>query len=253
MALKKEKFDKYLELKDGIVYTKKPARIYFNLEEYNNINEEFDLEDKGDSVGLEQVGNNILEIPGFFTIEFTEDMDSIQFYFPYNVYVFIPEDSEESSKEITLNYEEGEAIFYAKYKKEETNIKILDKLFENGVKYLSNRMDLLIYNIWKQINATLNVPWNQLEMIVSQLYAVKKNGKWIPARLSDDQRYCKECSLNTKQSAHKLNDLLGFFYGYSNDALMTAVTNNPTETKSDKESMKSKSFIENIIKGNYDI
>jgi len=244
MALKKEKFDKYLKIENGIVYTKVKARIYFDLTEYKNINEEFDLEEKGEEVGIDLVGNNTYEVPGFFTLEFPEEMDSIQFYFPYNVFVFIPEDSEESSKEIILNYEEGDAVFYAKFKKEETNIKILDKLFENGIKYLSNRMDLLVYNIWKQIAATLNVPWHHIEMILTQLYAVKENGKWIPVRLSKEQRYCKECALNTKQSAHKLNDLLGFFYGYSNDALMAAITKQNLNTENN-------SFIEKIIKGDY--
>lgn len=243
MSLKKEKFNKYLEIKNGIVYTKTKARIRFDLSEYKNINEEFDLEESGDEVSIEQTSNNTYEVPGFFSVEFPDEMDSIHFYFPYNVYVFISEDSNESSKEIILNYDEDAPIFYAKYKKTDTNIKILDKLFENGVKYLSNDMNLLIYNIWKQISATLNIPWHHIEMIVSQLYVVKENGKYIPVRLSKDQHYSKECAVNTKQSAHKLNDLLGFFYGYSNDAIMTAVTK--------EKNKETTSFIENIIKGKF--
>jgi hypothetical protein len=241
MALDKKKFDKYLKIENGIVYTKVPAKINLNLSEYKDIDEELNMEDDEE---IAEVSNNIYEVPGFFTLEFPDNMDSIQFYFPYNVYLFIPDESSQTSKEINLVYGEEEAVFYAKYKKEETNIKILDRLFENGVKYLSNRMDLLIYNIWKQINSTLNVPWHQIESMITQLYAVKENGKWIPSRLSKNQEYCKECALNTKQSAHKLNDLLGFFYGYSNDALMAAVT----KPESNKET---NSVIENIIKGNF--
>ena len=249
MALKKEKFDKYLYIENGVIYTKKKARIVFDLTEYKNINEEFDLEEKGEEVSIEQVGNNTYEVPGFFTLEFLDEADSIQFYFPYNVYVFVTDDSEESSKEIVLNYEEDAAVFYGKYRKEETNVKILDKLFENGIKYLSNRMDLLVYNIWKQIASTLNIPWQHIEMLVSQLFAVKENGHWIPVRASKDQIYCKENAINTKQSAHRLNDMLGFFYGYSNDAIMTSVTNNRNQDKN-KETT---SFIEKIIKGDYNV
>ena len=252
MALKKEKFDKYLEFKNDIVYVKTKAKIVFDLTEYKNINEEFDLEEKGSGVGLEQVGNNTYEVPGFFTLEFPDEADSIQFYFPYNVYIFITDDSEESSKEIVLNFEEGDAVFYAKYRKEETDIRILNKLFENGIKYLSNRMDLLIYNIWKQIASTLNIPWQHIEMIVTQLFAVKENGHYIPVRLSKDQFYCKENAINTKQSSHLFHDLIGFFYGYSNDAIMASVSNpnkNPMYGEQNKDN--STSFIEKAIKGEY--
>jgi len=239
MALSKSKFDKYLKIENNVVYTKRPARIILDLDEYKDISQEFNTEEKA----IAEVANNIYEIPGFFTLEFPEDADSIQFYFPYNIYLFETENSDINSYKIEINYEEGDAVFYAKFKKEETNIKILDKLFENGVKYLSNRIDLLIYNIWKQVLPTMNVPWHNFEVIVSQLYITQENGKWIPVRLSKDQRYCKECAVNTKQSAHLLNKTLGFLYGYSNDALLTAITKNDQE-------QKSTSFMEKLIEGN---
>ena len=243
MALSRKKFDKYLNIKDNVVYTKVPAKIYLDLTEYKNINEdvEFSMDDESE-VGIADVGN-AYEVPGFFKLEFPDDEDSIQFYFPYNVYIFQTDDSEIDSKKIEINYDENSAVLFAKFKKEETDIKILDKMLENGVKYLSNNLPFLINNIWKQIKPTMNIPYQHVELLLSQLYAKRINNQWTPIRLTSDQKYCKECSLNTKQSAHYFNKTLGFLYGYSNDALINAISN---PSNLDKES----SYLEKMIEGN---
>ena len=106
MALKKEKFNKYLYIQDNIVYTKVPARIFLDLNEYKNINEDVELAFNEDQLnaGIEEIGN-VYEIPGFFTLEFPEENDSIQFYFPYNIFIFQTENSEVTSKSIEINYD----------------------------------------------------------------------------------------------------------------------------------------------------
>jgi len=201
MALKKEKFEKYLKIENNTVYTKVPAVIRFDLTEYKNINEEFDIEDTSENNEDSTIDNNY-EIPGFFTLEFPEEGDSIQFYFPYNIFIISNDQTEESSKELTFKFNEDDPIFFVNFKKEETNIKVLQSLFENGVKYLSNDLSLLIYNIWKQLNATLNIPWQHIELIVTQLYGVYEDNQWIPVRLSKNATYSRETAMNTKQSAH---------------------------------------------------
>jgi hypothetical protein len=245
MALKKEKFNKYLYIQDNIVYTKVPAKIFLDLNEYKNINEDVELAFNKDQLnaGIEEIGN-VYEIPGFFTLEFPEENDSIQFYFPYDIFIFQTENSEITSKLIEINYDSDSPVFYAKFKKEATDIRILDKLFENGVKYLSNNIPFLVLNIWKQFKSTMNLPLHNIELILSQLYGVKVNGRWVPVRLTPEQKYCKECALNTKQSAHYFNKTLGFLYGYSNDALLTAITN---PSVLDKES----SYLEKMIEGEF--
>jgi hypothetical protein len=245
MALKKEKFNKYLYIQDNVVYTKEPARIFLDLNEYKNINEDVELafDEEQLNAGIEEIGN-VYEIPGFFTLEFPEQNDSIQFYFPYNIFIFQTENSEVTSKSIEINYDSDSPVFYAKFKKEATDIRILDKLFENGVKYLSDNIPFLVLNIWKQFKPTMNLPLHNIELILSQLYGVKVNGKWVPVRLTPEQKYCKECALNTKQSAHYFNKTLGFLYGYSNDALLTAITN---PSVLDKES----SYLEKMIEGEF--
>jgi len=246
MALTKEKFNKYLELKNNIVYTKKKAKIIFDLNEYKNINEE--LEDENIEIGVEEVSNDTYEVPGYFTLEFPDEMDSIQFYFPYPVYVYQTENSEENTKNsniLEITYEPGEAVFFAKFKKEATDIRVLDKMFENGIKYLSGNLGVLVNSIWKQLSATINMPYHHIETVLTQLYIKYEDNQWKPVRLTRKQEYKKEYAVNTKKSTHNLNKTLGFLYGYSNDALLTSITNNEISNKRSKET----SLIEQMIGG----
>ena len=247
----KEKFNKYLELKNNTIYTKVKAKVTLDLSEYKNINEEMDL-DENDSQGIAEVAQGVYEIPGFFTLEFPEEMDSIQFYFPYPVYLIESVENNDSSEntnkkgknELSFEFSVGSPVFYAKFKKETTDIRILDKMFENGIKYLSNDLGILTNAIWKQLKPSGNVPYHHIETILTQLYIVYEDNQWKPVRLSKNQEYKKEYAVNTKKSSHNLNKTLGFLYGYSNDALLTSITNNEISTKK-----KDTSFIETLIEG----
>ena len=245
MALKKEKFNKYLYIKDNVVYTKVPAKIYLDLTEYKNITEDIETNFKNEefNAGIEEVGNTY-EIPGFFILQFPDSNDSIQFYFPYTIFIFQTDNSDVTSKYIEINYDSNSPIFYAKFKKEVTDIKILDKLFENGIKYLSDNIPFLIINIWKQFKPTINLPLHNIEIILSQLFAKRIDDKWTPVRLTPEQQYCKEYAINTKKSAHYFNKTLGFLYGYSNDALLTSITN---PSNLDNKS----SYLEKMIEGDF--
>jgi len=230
--LSKDKFNKYLKIENNTVIAKAPIRIDLDLSEYKNISEEFDTDNDS---GIAETANGVYEIPGFFTLEILDNdkniVDSIQFFFPYNVYLLGSNNSEISSTRFLMEYEEGDSIFFAKFKKQETDIRILDKLFENGIKYLSTRMDFLIYNIWKQVEPTINVPWHHFEVIVSQLYGKRvEGGHYVPLRLTNEE-YSKKYALNTKQAAHYFGESSGFLYGYSNDALLTSVSKDKTVPK----------------------
>jgi hypothetical protein len=238
--LQKSKFDKYLYIENNVVYAKEKCEIYLDLSEYKEINEEFDLGEN--DIGINEVNTGLYEIPGYFNIEFKDSVDLIKFFFPYNVFIFEGSDPEITSKYMKFIYEPDEKVFTAKFKKEETNIKILDKLFENGIKYLSNDMGLLIYNIWKQVLPTMNVPWHHFEVIVSQLYGKQENGIWKPVRLIKDQEYSEQTVLNTKKSAHYFGTTTGFLYGYSNDALLHSIT-------TEKDPNKEETFMEKLIRG----
>lgn len=232
------KIKKYLEVEKNKITAKTPARITLNLDEYRDFNENY-----GEEIGIADI-ENVLEVPGFFTIEFPDEGDSIDFFLPYNIYINKTDQFEQTKEQIIINFKKDEMIFYANFKEEETNIRILKSLFENGVKYLGDKPDKLITAIWQQMLPNTNVPIWHIEVIVSQLYGTydSKTKEILPLRLLDVP-YSKKYILNLKQSAHMMNQTLPIMYGYSRDALRTMVT---------KKVRGKNSFFENIVSGNYD-
>jgi hypothetical protein len=231
------KIKKYLNVEKHKIYTKIPARIILDLEDYKELNENY-----GEEVGIAEI-ENIYEIPGFFTLEFPEEGDSIDFFFPYLIYLHKTDKIQESKDKIIIDFKADDLIFYANYKEDETNIYILKSLFENGVKYLGDKPDKLVSAIWQQLMPA-NTPWHHLEILVSQLYGTydKTSKEFVPLRLTS-HTYSKKYIMNLKESAHNLNQSLPFQYGYSKDALRTMVS---------KKKRGKNSFFENIISGDYD-
>lgn len=238
MASTKQKLKKYFEIKESEVKALVNCKITLDLTEYKNINENY-----GDSVGIEET-EAVFKVPGFFKIEIPSENDVIDFFFPYSVFLNKSESSEVSSKKIEIYYEEGDIIFYAKYKESNTDVRVLDSLFENGAKYLANKPDKLITSIWQQLLPSSVVPLHHLELIVSQLYGSydEKAGYYKPLRLTEHP-YSKDFVLNTKQASHMMSNTMGFLYGHSNDALRTSVARRKNQDNS---------FFENIISGDYD-
>jgi hypothetical protein len=238
MASASAKIKKYLQVEKHHIYAKVQASITFDLSEYKDITENY-----GEEVGIAEI-ENVYEVPGFFTIEFPEENDSIDFFLPYNIYVQKTEDTYKDKDKITIEFKPQDLIFYANVKEEETNISILSNLFQNGVKYLGNKPDKLLTAIWQQLLPQSNIPWQHLEVIVSQLYGSydSKTKEIKPLRLTG-LPYSKKYILNLKESAHQLNQTLPIMYGYANDALRTMVS---------KKKRGENSFFENIISGDYD-
>jgi len=232
------KIKKYLNVEKHKVYAKTAARVVLKLEEYKDINENY-----GEEIGIAEI-ENVLEIPGFFTIEFPDEGDSIDFFFPYNVYLQKTSSYEKTKDEIIISFKKEDLIFYANTREDETDIRILKSLFENGVKYLGDKPDKLLSAIWQQMLPNSNVPFWHLEVIVSQLYGTydPKTKEILPLRLLDIP-YSKKYILNLKQSVHDMNQTLPIMYGYSKDALRSMVQ---------KKKRGENSFFENIVSGNYD-
>lgn len=237
MAGSKGKIKKYLNIEKHKVYTKVPARIVLILEDYKEITEEY-----GEEIGVGEI-ENVFEIPGFFTLEFPEDGDSIDFFFPYNIYLNKTTKIKKTKEFIIIDFKPEELIWYAAFKEEETNISILSSLFQNGVKYLGDKPDKLITAIWQQLMPA-NTPWWHLEVLVSQLYGTydKSKKEIVPLRLTG-LPYSKKYIMNLKESAHSLNRTLPIQYGYSKDALRSMVQ---------RKKSGQNSFFENIVSGDYD-
>jgi len=233
----KGKIKKYLEVEQHRVYAKVPARIVLKLEDYKDINENY-----GEEIGVAEI-ENVYEVPGFFTLEFPNEGDSIDFFFPYQVYLHKTNKVEENKEFLIIDFKPEDLVFYANFKEEEANIYILKSLFENGVKYLGDKPDKLITAIWDQLMPT-NTPWHHLELIVSQLYGTydPKTKEILPLRLTSHP-YSKKYIMNLKESAHSLNQTLPIMYGYSKDAMRSMVS---------KKKRGTNSFFENIVSGDYD-
>jgi len=238
MAGAKTKIRKYLKVESNHVYTKIPARIALDLSEYKDLNEQY-----AEKLGIEEI-DNVFKVPGFFTLEFPEENDSVDFFFPYNVYLNKTSDTRVTPNIVEINFSPDDMVMYGNFKDSDTDISILSSLFQNGAKYLGSKPDKLLQAIWQQLLPSANVPLHHLEIIVSQLYGMydKSKKRVVPLRLTNEP-YNKKYIMNIKQSAHALNSLLGFTYGHSKEALRASVS---------RKKKKKNSFFEDIMGANYD-
>jgi len=235
--MSKRKISKYLTVEKSKVYTKVPARIVLDLTEYKEIDEDY-----AEKVGVEEI-DNVFKVPGFFALEFPDENDTLEFFFPYMVYLNKTENTEITKNHIVIDFEEGDMVFYGAFKETSANISLLSSMFSNGSKYLGNKPDKLISSLWQQLEMVSNVQIHHLEILVSQLYADydKSRKQIVPLRLTG-KTYSKKYIMNLKESSHNLNNALGFTYGYSKDSLRTSVA---------KKKKGKNSFFEDIMGSNY--
>ncbi len=236
--MSKAKIKKYLRVEGNKVYAKVPCSISLDLTEYKEVDEDY-----GDKVGVEEI-DNVYKIPGFFSLEFPEENDILEFFFPYMIYLHKTDNTIQTSSKIEIEFSEDELIFYGAFKETSANISLLSSMFQNGSKYLGDKPDKLISSLWQQLVMITNVRIHHIEILVSQLYADydKSKKRVVPLRLTNNA-YSKKYIMNLKESAHELNNALGFAYGYSKDALRTSVS----QKKKGKNS-----FFEDIMGSNYD-
>ena len=159
-------YEKYLKITKNEVHTKYRAIVRLPLDEYKvNDNEMLNKEDF-EMIAGDQSSYNI---PGTFEIEFPEEGISLNIFLPYNVNIMKTEDSTITSKEMVFNYEEGDLIFNSFVKKIETNIEILNSMFENRVRYLRGYISEQHEAIWSQIATTTSVKAIHIENVLSML------------------------------------------------------------------------------------
>ncbi len=239
--MSKVKIKKYLDVQKSRVYTKESARIIINLMEYRDPEETY-AEKIG--IGEDEDVSSVMEIPGFFTIEFPESNDTLNFFFPYSMFLVKPDDFKKEKDILTFDYKPGDLVYYGNFKNTEANVPALSSLFQNGSKYLGNKPDMLISSLWQQLLKVNNVSIHHLEVLVSQLYVDynKNTKKLIPLRLTGKD-YNKKYIRNLKESSHELSNIAGFMYGYSNDALRTSVS---------KKKFGENSFFEDVAGSHYD-
>ena len=214
-------YEKYLKITKNEVHTKYRAIVRLPLDEYKvNDNEMLNKEDF-EMIAGDQSSYNI---PGTFEIEFPEEGISLNIFLPYNVNIMKTEDSTITSKEMVFNYEEGDLIFNAFVKKIETNIEILNSMFENRVRYLRGYISEQHEAIWSQMATTSSVKAIHIANVLSLLYAKKEKNELKFIRHTEYQNYKKEYAINTKESSHIFNTgVQSSNYGYVGDALFASI------------------------------
>lgn len=239
-------YDKYLNITKNEVHTKFKAIIRLSTEEYKV--EDNDLLDD-EEFELMAGETSSFSIPGTFEIEFPEQGDTINIFLPFLINLIKPDEYTINSKEMIFYYDEGDLIFNCFVKKSETNIEILNNMFENRVKYLRGHLEEQLYAIWSQLKSTTNYRMCHLSLVLSLLYAkveVTNNGKEeLLIRHTKDQEYKKEYAINTKDSSHLFNlGAQSFNYGYTNEALIRSVFKNRYNIMSKFEELYPEQFKE---------
>jgi len=219
---------RFLDISKNEVKTTVSATVHLLTEEYRNISDNDMLSDEDFDSFTDGISS--FKIPGTFEINFPEEGESAKIFLSYPVNLIKNAGVEVNSKEIIINYEPGDVIFNAYIKENETNISILDSLFENRVKYLRGHVPEQLFAIWEQLSSTVNYSSHHLQLILSLIYAKKVGKENILIRHTPDQNYTKDTAINTRQSSHAFN--MGgqaFTYGYSNEALITSAVKNRSE------------------------
>lgn len=235
-----DKIKKYCKVEKHSIYANTDIIITIDTDEFKIDDEEMIDISESDDVDDELVGSIL--IPGMITLIIPEYNDEVQLYFPFNINLITPDNQEKNKNIITYYYSQGDMICFAHTKSNATDIMILDKLFENRVKYLTGQMDKQVIAIYDQLLSTVNVKMHHIETILTLLYGEDTEDGFIPVRNTSTQKYSKANAMNTKDSAHKFNAAIGFGYGYTKDAIVNNITRSYETEKTD---------LEKIIGGNY--
>lgn len=237
-----QKLNKYLNIEKHEVKAKTETEIKLNLDNYKEIVEDIkEVEENG-----HKINKIVLVIPGFIELYFPNEMDSLKISLPYQIEL-LKNNFSIDKKILTLLYEPGETIFYAEFKTTQTNLRFMDSLIENGIKYLNDDIYQTVLSIYDQMQKINNSLLVHTELIVSNMYGYPLNGEYVPLRVTGKE-YSQKYALNTKKSIHNMQKLSGFVFGYSNEYLIKSTSK---DTKSGIKNTKKPTYFENIIAGNY--
>jgi hypothetical protein len=234
----KEKIEKYLTIEEHRIVAYMDLIIRIDSDELKLDDEE--LVDVSDESSETLVGS--IKIPGILNIE-VQGQDELQLYFQFDINLVIPDFYEKDGSVTTYYFNKGDLICFASTKSNATDIMVLDKLFENRVKYLRGDLQKHAVAIYDQLLSTTNVQMHHIETILTLLYGEYTDEGFIPTRLTSNQKYTKSNAISTKQSAHRFNSGVGYNYGYTKDAVSDNITRTYDPEKTD---------LEKIIAGRFD-
>ena len=231
------KIDKYFKVTRNTLVAKEKCRIQLDPKQYKFSPEE--VKTFQDEKFL------VMTIPGYFEIQLLDSMDTISFTLPYEIELVKNNIVEQSNDRLILEYSKDDIIFIAQFVTTNTNIRTIESVIENGVKYLNDDIYETVINIYKNIKNLTPALMVNFEAISSMMYVIPINGEYYPLRISGKE-YSAKYVVNAKNASHRVNNLTGFAFGYTNDYLLTQIVK-----KDKKASNKEFSYIENMISGNY--
>ena len=234
-----QKIAKYLDVKEHQIVSKYDIIIRIDSEELKIQDEELIDVSEEDS-GEELIGS--ISIPGILNIEIPEENDEIQIYLPFDINLVVSDQLEKVGSVTTYYYSKNDLICFANTKSSATDIMILDKLFENRVRYMRGDLPKLVIAIYDQLLNTTNVKMHHIETILTLLYGEYDEGGFTPTRLTNKAEYSKNNAINTKESAHRFNAGSGFNYGYTKDVISDNITRTYETEKTDLEKIISGEF-----------
>ena len=227
------KIKKYLDIQKHIIKVKKDAELDIDLTQYKKIEEMI--------IDIENQKYSVIQIPGFFEVIFPDEMDSLTFTFTYKVYINISNINERTSQNLKVSFKAGEILLYVEVIDTETDMRLIESMFEGSVKYLTKDIYKRIVSTFDQMQKINDIQFAHIELLYSQLYAVPINGEFIPLRLTGKE-YKPEYLINTKNSSHLLNGISGISYGFTNDFLISDMTKKKKKAKSDMEHILSNTY-----------
>ena len=232
-----KQINRFITVEEHRIIAKEPLIVRIDSNDFKIEDEE--LVDISDDTSEDLVGSIL--IPGMINIEC--EGEEMQLYFKFDINFCLPETFEKKGDVTTYYFEKNDMICFASTKSNVTNIKIIDKLFENRVKYLKGDLEKQVVAIYDQMLSTVNVSMHHIETILTTLYGEDVDGEFKQIRLTSGQKYTKFNALSSKDSAHKLNSANGFNYGYTKDNIVNNISRKYNPVKTD---------IEKVIGGDFD-
>jgi len=233
------KLKKYCTITKNDLICNEPMYIILDKDKYSTEESNIDISENDDS----ELFTGVIQIPGVFQIVVPGKNDTIDIYLPFDVNI-LTHNVQTDRYADTYYFEPGETILHVSTKAHATDIKIVDMLFENRAKHLTDNIANRVLAIHSQILVKQNVKLHHIETLLSNLYISKNETGDILTRLTPQQKYDKLTAKSTKDAVHLLgNSYQAFTYGYSSESINTQITSKNTNEQSD---------LTKIITGKYD-
>lgn len=224
-----EKLIKYCKIEKNSLVCVEPLYIELPKNKYDT--EEANIDINEESGEEDFVG--IVRIPCVFQMTIPSKNDVVDVYLPFDVNLLTT--NVQSDKDVeTYYFETGDIILHVATKSSATDIKIVDMLFENRAKHLTDHIVNRTLAIHSQLLATKNIKLNHIELLLSDCYVASTSEGDIPTRLTPSQRYDYSTAKSTKDAVHALgSSYQSFVYGYTNNAINKQIVSNNSNIDSD--------------------